>query len=404
MIHPFRALRYDVARLGARWSDLVTQPYDKISPALKARYEAAHPNNVVRLIRGESGPEDRSWHPQAGRRLREWIDSGVLRLDEAPGYSVYRQTFRLPDGRELTRTAVTGVFEMARRDRVRHHERTHASARVDRLHLLEATEAHFGQIFLLRHRGPAFESRWLDRAGPAAELVEDDGTRHAFAPLSDPEAVAALGAIFAESEYVIADGHHRFTVAGQYAESAGHPGAGYALVTCVDLEDPGLVVLPTHRTLRGLDADRGAALDARLAAAGAKPFAGDAEALRRAVTKAGAGTVGVARPQGLFLWTIDKGAREGLDALDVVDIAEVGIEPTLAGLEEEEHLGYRRDAGAALRDVAEGRADAAFILEGIPPREVSDIAEAGGVMPPKSTDFYPKMLTGFAIYDTRVGV
>ncbi|MEE9395307.1 MAG: DUF1015 domain-containing protein [Planctomycetota bacterium] len=404
MIHPFRGLRYDLAKTGGDQSKLVTQPYDKISPGLKAEYLAANPHNVVRLIRGESGPEDQSWHAAAGKTLRAWIAEDILRPDDQPAYYVYRQHFTLPDGRKVTRSGVTGIFDLRKKDAVRHHERTHSSARVDRRHLLDHTAAHFGQIFILRHQGPPFDNALLDLAQDAVDVTEPDGTRHEFSRLTDPAACASLQAIYDQSGFVIADGHHRFTVAGQYADDSSHEGANFAMVTCVDLEDPGLVVLPTHRILHGLTDDKKSELAAFIESQSTESISLDqgSEAFVQAVAQAGAGTIGVVTEKGALLWRPDKSAAKSeLEKLDAYILDNDVIAPATKGLNEDQALTYRRSATAAVKDVKEKGADAAFLLNAVPPRDVTDIAEVGGIMPPKSTDFFPKMLTGFVIYDTK---
>ncbi len=401
MIHGFKALRYTDA--AGSLQNLVSQPYDKISAEEKARLETASPHNVVRLIRGETSAEDTQWYDGVRPRVEAWLNEGILAQDAAPSLYVYRQRFTAPDGSAHTRTGITGVFDLAHADKVLHHERTHGRAKIDRLRLLDASEIHFGQIFLVRHEGPALALEDLPPFEDAPVVEDRDGAQHSFQRIEDPNLVSRLEDVFASSGFVIADGHHRFTVATEYAKK--HPGdAGKqrVMITVVDVDDPGLVVLPTHRLLSGLPMERTMGILPFLQAVGAEPFPllDDPTPFLEALRDRGPGTLGVIARAGAFLWNLDLRGREGVDALDTQRLAEDVITPLLRDLDVEDHLSYARDALRTITRARSGEADLAFLLNPIPPRRVTDIAARGELMPPKSTDFFPKMLTGFALHDT----
>jgi uncharacterized protein (DUF1015 family) len=404
MLDAFHALRYDTKKAGAL-STLVTEPYDKISPELKERYLATNPYNVVRLIRGETGPGDALWQDRAAELWRSWRAAGVIVRDPESSYSIYEQTFTAPDGVRRTRTSLVGALDLDARARVLHHERTHAKPKADRRRLLETTGVPFGLIFLLRHQGPAIDRSLLARAELFGEAQDGDGTLHRFSTLTDRAACAALTAAYAASSFVIADGHHRFTVACEHHDA--HPElplARYVLASAVELDDPGLVILPTHRVVRGLPSERTGGLAPLLQRLGARPFASAADpaAFLEAVARAGSGTAGVATRHGFYLWTLGApGAPDDVSALDTHRLHAGFLDPLLRDLPAEEIVSYRRSARAAVEDVAQGGADVAFILNPVTPRTVCAVAARGGVMPQKSTDFYPKMLDGFVFLDTR---
>lgn len=404
MFHAFRALRYDKAKAGDHQA-LVTEPYDKISAELKSRYLAASPKNIVRVIRGESGPTDESWHRGAAELFASWRAEGVIKRDERPSYGLYEQEFTGPDGRKLRRRAVVGLIDLQKRDRVFHHERTHKKARDDRRRLLEASASHLELIFLLRHEGPPLPVDAIAGARREARALDQDGVENLFSIIDDPAAVAALESIYDGSRFVIADGHHRFTVAGEYAdEHPDVPGASRVLAAVVEADDPGLVILPTHRVLKGLPGDRSRGLAPLIQRLGAEPVpsTGEAAHFLGRVRSAGPGTVGVVVHGGNYLWRLGEvGAPDDVTALDTQRLSENFLKPLLRGLSEEDHLSYRRSGEAAVMDVQERGSDIAFILNPVTPAIVAAVASKGGVMPPKSTDFYPKMLSGFVFYDTR---
>ncbi len=400
MIHGFKPLRYSDA--AGSLQNLVSQPYDKIPPDEKARLEDASPHNVVRLIRGETSPDDTQWYAGVRPRVEAWLKEGVLVQDETPSLYAYRQRFTAPDGTVHTRTGVTGVFDLAHADKVLHHERTHGRAKIDRLRLLEASQIHFGQIFLVRHEGPSLHVADLPDFESAPIVKDRDGAEHSFQRIENPDLVQGLEEAFASSGFVIADGHHRFTVATQYAKD--HPASGgkqQVMVTVVDVDDPGLVVLPTHRLLSGLPTERTMGILPFLQAVGAEPFPllDDPTSFLEALRERGPGTVGVIARAGAFLWNLDLRGREGVDALDTQRLDEDVITPLLRDLDIEDHLSYARDALQTITKARSGEADLAFLLNPIPPRRVTDIAARGELMPQKSTDFFPKMLTGFALQD-----
>ena len=405
----FRGLVYEEPVAGSI-ANLVTEPYDKISADMKADYEGRSPYNVVRLIRGESGPNDDAWHGGAAKRLSTWRAAGALVREPTPVLYVYRQTFTTPDGVSFQRTATVGAFDMSRRDRVLHHERTHSGPRVDRRRLLDATGVHFGLIFLLRHSGPSVDAAVYDAARPMAEVEDAHGTIHRVSRLTDVDAIHAVENAHAESSYVIADGHHRFTVASAYADESDHPAAGQCLVSVVDVDDPGLAVLPTHRCLSDLPDERRRDLEAAIEAAAVKKLPADidvetflAEIASIADGDAVSGQVVYGALTKQASWVVKNGADVALPdarALDTSDLDSRFVAKALDGLDPELHLSYHRDARPVAADVRRGRADALFLPSAIPARTVVDVAEAGGVMPQKSTDFFPKMLTGFVVLDT----
>jgi uncharacterized protein (DUF1015 family) len=400
-VRPFRALGYSEA--AGPLGDLVAPPYDVISPDERQLYLAASPYNAVRLILPEV-PYD-----EVGGLIASWRGDGVLARAGAPVLIAWTQSFTLDDGvlRERRNILAAVGLEPYERRIVRPHERTHAGPKEDRLRLTRAVRTNLSPVFGLYP--DAGQSAWAGLAlqgPPEAELADRDGTVHRLWRVDDPAAHAAVAAAMRDRWILIADGHHRYETALAYRDErragAGGDGAGgpydRVLMGLTALEDPGLVVLPTHRVLtrRAEGAEEGFA---------ARPVDG-IDAMRAALAEAPADVpaLGLVLPEGMRLLTgapPPAGATPG-ERLDAAVLEREILIPRLgadqAALTAAGELGYTKDAGEAARLVASGEAAAAFVLRPVPKAAVAAVAEAGETMPQKSTYFFPKLLTGVAFH------
>ncbi|HUX68574.1 MAG TPA: DUF1015 domain-containing protein [Terriglobales bacterium] len=432
-LRAFSAYRYDLSRVRA--GDVVTQPYDKITPEMRTRYLAASPYNLVRVILGEKREGDSEGdnvYTRAAGHLQAWTEEGVLRPDPEPGIYAYTQTFTAPETRaRVTRRgfiALGGLEEYENRVVFR-HEQTLSGPKLDRQALLRATHTHFGQIFML-YSDPSqeVERELLERAqNPVLEATDEYGTLHRLYRETDAGVIERLRQRMAALPLIIADGHHRYETAlqwrrernGQAPQRPDHPW-DWVMMTLVNMDAPGLVVLPTHRLVHGLGEWNGAQALARLgeyfaieASGGTAQDKGAWERLRArlaetegpvvAVALAGVGPIHLLRPKpGLDLAALLPEALPEQRQLDVVLLHQLGLNRALGVTPEmvrqERHLRYVKDGAEALQSVAAGAGQAAFLLNPIPPQRVRDVALAGGVMPQKSTDFFPKLLTGLTMY------
>jgi uncharacterized protein (DUF1015 family) len=396
-VRPFRALVYDEAAAGPL-AQLVAPPYDVIDAEHRARLLASGPYNAIRLILPEVPYE------QVAGLVEEWRAAGVLRRAETPGLIAWTQAFTGPDGvpRERRTLLAAVALEPYERRVVRPHERTHAGPKEDRLRLTRAVRANLSPVFGLYPdpAGAVWEAAGVD--GPsAAAFVDAEGVAHRLWPVEDPAAAAAVAEAMRERWILIADGHHRYETALAYQAERRAAGAGVGphdrvLMGLTALDDPGLVVLPTHRVLRrwpedaaeGLAAAPAADLPALLAALDAAPP--DRAAL------------GLVRPDGMALLTAPRPAGSPADRLDVRVIEELILRRRLGGdqaaLGADGTLSYVKDAEEAAGRVRVGEAAAALLLRPIAKADVAAVAESGGVMPPKSTYFSPKLLTGVAFH------
>jgi uncharacterized protein (DUF1015 family) len=405
-IFPFQPYRYSP---GAGPLDtLVTQPYDKITPEMRSRYLSLSPFNLVRVILGERYPTDSdsdNVYTRAAAYLQDWIARGVLVQDAEPALFAYSQEYSVPDtGERMVRMGFIGLSAVEDYSQavVHRHEQTLSGPKKDRLELLRHTRIHAGQLFML-YDDPAGEvDRILNEAAadaPTAEVVDEYRFTHRLWKIADPERIAAIQRAMAPKKLLIADGHHRYETALAFRdENPGLADAQRVMMTFVNMHSPGLTILATHRLVGNL-----AAFDAQalIRTAELRP-AGDAAALRAlwAQPHAGKVRIGVALAgiEPLYLYQADRAAGD----LDVVVLhqrllgAALGINEE--SVREEKNTRYMRGLEPAIAEVRRGAAQAAFLLEPTPVAEVARVAFSGGVMPQKSTDFYPKLLSGLAIY------
>jgi uncharacterized protein (DUF1015 family) len=425
-IAPFQAWRYAPERVSV--SQVVTQPYDKITPEMQERYYEASPANLVRIILGKRQPTDgpgENVYTRAAASFSDWRRSGILSRDPQPSLYRYSQTFAVP-GNSKTLAERQGYIALGRLEDysagvVFRHELTHSGPKADRLELLRATRTHFEQIFLLYADSGGIEGRLQSSAPPDIEVTDEYGVLHRVWRVSDPVAIAAVQEQMRDQKLIIADGHHRYETALAYrnerrtAASAGEAPYDWMMMTFFNMDSPGLVILPTHRVVYGLSSFSAAKLQA-----GARQFFNVEEvdasldATRATAILHEAGHAGtallVATADRAFLMhtpkTLGTNHFAGLSlrqqSLDVVQLHKCLLEGVLNISEDAirnlQNVSYHRDAADALAQVRSGQAQAAFLMNPVRMRQVRDIAFAGEVLPQKSTDFYPKLLSGLTIY------
>jgi len=438
-IYPFRAWRYNPSAV--RLDDVVTQPYDKISPAMQQAYYERSPYNLVRIILGKpelfDADRGENVYTRAARDFQAWREQGILIQEKDPCIFAYAQRFKVP-GTEIVKErrgfiALGKVHDYSEKVVFR-HEQTLSKPKSDRLNLLKATHAHFGQIFML-YSDPAgsVEKILYDGNGPAeAEVTDEYGVLHRLWRISDPAAIRLLTAAMADKKLIIADGHHRYETALNYSREHAEKAAGASakaeygvnqlpqpaypeaavMMSFVNMDSDGLVILPTHRVVHSLPG-----FDPVAFAIAAQQFftvepldTADAssymELLGRqegtafiAATKAGALLLR-SRPEAVAaeLASLPERQRQ----LDLSHLHSILLD-RLLGLDaekvrEQSNIRYLRDAGEAMDQVRRGEADVTFLTNPVSMEQLKEVAIAGDVMPQKSTDFFPKLLSGLTIY------
>jgi len=435
-IYQFRAWRYNPSVV--KLDDVVTQPYDKISPSMQQAYYQRSPFNLVRIILGLpelfDAERGESVYTRAARDFKAWREQGVLVQEKDPCIFAYSQRFRVPGTSEVKERrgfiALGKLHEYADQVVFR-HEQTLSKPKSDRLNLLKATHAHFGQIFML-YSDPAgsVEKILYDESGPAeAEVTDEYGVLHRVWRVSDPTAIRLLSTAMADKKLIIADGHHRYETALNYSKehAVGVPAkAEYGvnnlpqpaypeaavMMTFVNMDSDGLVILPTHRVVHSLPG-----FDPAAFAVAAEEFftvvpllaaeaAGYIELLGKQVGTAFVAVTGSgafllrSKPEAVAAALADLPERQR--NLDLSHLHSIILD-RLLGLDEEKvreqtNLRYLRDAGEAVDLVRRGEANVAFLTNPVSMEQLREVAFAGDVMPQKSTDFFPKLLSGLAIY------
>jgi uncharacterized protein (DUF1015 family) len=390
LVAPFAGERYAAEE---RLSELIAPPYDVIAPAEREVFAARDRCNIVHVTLPEGRPNG---YAGAGKMLAKWRAEGVLRRDPQPCVYVLQQEFVTPDGRERVRTGViAGVHvEPYERGRVRPHERTHRGPREDRLALARATGAMLETIFLLARDDRGHLRRRLDgvtRHEPTA-TAELHGVGVGLWRVGGVQA-REIAHVAGEGSLYIADGHHRFETANAYR--AEQPAAERVPALIVPVSDPGLVVLPTHRLVTGNPVDPAALLrrwEARYAVEPREPELGPQgvlEGLRGRFPSAA-----VILPDGrLFVLC----AREPTDDLEIAVIERDVVQPLRDAAGADGAIGYSADAGEVFDAVGRQAAAAGVLVRPTPVERVLQTADAGGVLPPKSTYFVPKVPSGLVI-------
>jgi uncharacterized protein (DUF1015 family) len=444
-LYPFRALRYDPSRVNM--TDVVTQPYDKITPAMQDAYYAASPYNLIRVILGKHLPKDNdseNVYTRAAATLNDWRSEGILKEESEPALYGYSQTYTVPGTEEVRERrgfiALAQLSDYA--DKVVYrHEQTFPKHKSDRLALFKATRAYCEQIYML-YSDPTFSAEKIifdSGAAPELQITDEYNVVHRVWKLTDPARITAILEAMNDKWLLIADGHHRYETSTTYmferaAELGIDPKAApkttpeglpepafpeqAMMMTFVNADAPGITILPTHRVAFGLPdfSGRDFATKAEqyftveeIHATPDGHLPGAPGLLQHLSETPGTAFIAATR-DGDFLLTPKPEAVAPLLAnlsprqqqLDVVQLHKIVLEGLL-GLNEEKvragnNVRYLREATDALQQVGSGNADVAFLIKPVTLDQMKDISLNLEVMPQKSTDFYPKLLSGLAMY------
>jgi uncharacterized protein (DUF1015 family) len=416
-VRPLNALHYDLGVVGAL-QDVASPPYDVIDADQRAELLERSPYNAVAIDLpkpyGVSGPQETDGDPyaQAAETIEAWHKAGALVKDLEPAIWALIQDYTAPDGSAHTRHGilVRVLVEDYGAGKVRPHERTLPGPKQDRLELTRATHLNLSPIFSL-----STEDAWplvepAIQGEPWGKVSDESGTLNRVWRVSDPAIHTAVAERLADAELLIADGHHRYETARAYRDEIGGEGPhNYTLMALTGLDDPGLTVYPTHRLLSG--------------------FAGDPERQQRL----GGGLRELFDVAEIDIADLDPAAEEGVGVFGLFDtfhkrafrlrlketaeldrrlngkpesyrrldaaILETLVLKGLAGMSEEDiaakrGIGYAKSVPDALALLEEGSYDVAFLLRPIPVDQVRAVAETDENMPPKSTYFFPKVMTG----------
>jgi len=417
-VEPFRALMYKHEAAGDPAS-VVAPPYDLIGAERQQQLYERSPYNVVRLELGREA--DR--YGAAEKTLSNWMKAGVLERAARPAVFQYTQSFEV-EGRRLHRTGFIARvrLEEFERGRILPHERTFPAAKEDRLRLLTALQVNTSSIFGLYSGAHAELDQLRTRLAshePLIDLVDELGIRNELRAIEAPDEIAIIQRELESPRILIADGHHRYETALNYRRARRHNNPSsvsepydYTMMTMVACDDPGLVILPTHRVVKSLAQSAIATFASRARETLDIDEVAARDEFRTRLRHSGHGVLGVALKGAagyLILRLRDAAAMKTAlrDAPDEVRQLDVSVLHALVfdrifGLRADEirkggNIEYTIDFGAALDAVAQGRADGAFLMNPPSIQDVERVSDAGATMPEKSTYFHPKLLTGLVM-------
>jgi uncharacterized protein (DUF1015 family) len=419
-VRPFKALHYDLAKVGSL-DAVAAPPYDVIDAAGRARLLQRSPYNAVAIdLPKPFGPADPASNPSgdpyeaAARAIDAWRADGALVADPEPSIWALTQDYTAPDGSSHARHGILARVRVEDYESggIRPHERTHPGPLLDRLELTRATGYNLSPIFSLSTEDawPLVEPALATE--PWGEAKDESGTVNRVWRIDDPAVHAAVSERLAGAELLIADGHHRYETARAYRDEIGGEGPhDFTLMALTGLDDPGLTVFPTHRLLSGFAADPERR---RRLGAGLRELFDSTEVDREGIDpkdEEGVGVFGLYdsfHGQAYRLRLKDTGELDRLlagkpEAYRRLDsaILETLVLKGLAGMSDEDiderrGLEYAKSVSDALEMVDRGEFDVAFIQRPVPVAQVRAIAATDENMPPKSTYFFPKVMTGFA--------
>jgi uncharacterized protein (DUF1015 family) len=421
-IIPFRGIRYDKQKVGDITS-VVAPPYDRIYEREQAVLYERSPYNIVRIVKGETQPEDNGGnvYTRAADSFMAWLEDGILVRDEAASLYAYHQTYTF-EGEHLTRKGVIALGKLEP-EKVHAHERTLKGPKEDRLRLMRATEANFGHIFMLyadptRAADEALQSG-VDGKTPTIEAMDDFGNRHMVWEVTDSGVINAVQLALSDKDLYIADGHHRYETAVNYMrecrEKGWKPVAGESfdarMMTLFNIYEPGMTIRPIHRMVHAV-----ADFDPETFFAKAEEHfvvtRHSSFAEMEAAAKAGQKQHTFGCYTGEIFATLalrDVAIMDGLITdrstdwkhLDVSILHTAILDRLLgidaAALEEQRNVTYTVDVSHGVKMVEEGKEQLFFLLNPTTADEVRRVADRGEKMPQKSTDFYPKLLTGLVL-------
>lgn len=433
---PFKGFRYNTSKIDDL-SKVMTPPYDVISPAEQDQFYQMSQYNIIRLELGKEEPGDDECHnkyTRAARYLKDWIENQILIQDKQPSFYIYQQQFSLTNGNTYTRTGFIGLVRLEEFSKgvILPHENTLSKPKADRLQLMRACEANFSQIFALyddpAKKIPSLLKQHIESYSPDIEVEAIPGIIEKLWVVSEHSAIQQIQDNMADKKLYIADGHHRYETALTYrnermAQNPHHTGDelyNFVMMMMVEMEDPGLIILPTHRAISGI---KGFSKEEFLKSA-AKDFIVEEHTFSGKTLKQRADEMeGLLAEKGSHSFVFYDGDAKSCyvltlksmrimnerlpqhdisyRSLDVTILHTLLLEPLLGiGKEQmanQDFITYTHDLMEGAQWVEEGRCQMAFFLNPTSVKQVKEVSLAGEKMPQKSTYFYPKLLTGLVI-------
>ncbi len=429
-VKPFRGLRYDTSLVGSL-TNVTTPPYDIISPEEQDCY-SKNEHSIIHLELGktfETDSEDNNRYTRANDKLSDWIETGILKQEDTPAYYLYEEIFSLPDGSVKSLKGLLSAVELVPFSEkiVLPHEETLSKAKADRFQLMDATHANFSPIYFLYMDEKKTVNQIIKEVVkniPDESFQTEDGITHNMWAIKDSALCNTIHAAFSDKQLFIADGHHRYETALNFRNKLAEEmpgfdkshGGNYIMAFAVEMDDPGLVVLPTHRMLQNLENyNENSVLSAleenfNVEKHTASNVAKDAEALLAKHTDVPSFAYITGKDEYYLLTLKNPDAMKQLlpDKSDAYCSLDVSVLHTLildkifgidtVNMANQKNLVYTKFASEAVDSVTNGTSACSFMLNGTKVRQIKDVSLLNEKMPQKSTYFYPKLITGLVIH------
>jgi len=420
-IKSFRGIRYNPEKI-ENLSEVVTQPYDQITDQMERAYKDKSPYNFVRLVltKYAEGHDRQKEYADAKRHYDDWAKTEIFIQDDTVSVYPYWQEFTL-GAKKYTRKGLMCLVRLEElgKGNILPHEKTLSKPKADRLNLLRITQKDFEPVFLLYTDPKNVANKALEKYCTKDPLIlakDEKEVTHKIWRVDSASVINKVVKAMKESIFVIADGHHRYETAFNYRNELegideNHP-ANYKLITLVNIDDPGLVVLPTHRLVKNLDEFN---LESFLKKTNEyfEIKKTDHDNIVKELNSGGLGTFGFYSSITAYILTLkspdimkkflpDRSNEYcGLDVavLHTLLIEKVlGIEPNKI----EDHVRYERGEEQTMRRIDNGEYQLAFLMNPTKPEQVKEVAQNRERMPQKSTDFFPKLVSGLVLYDVAM--
>lgn len=413
LIRPFKGIIYNKDKV-EDISKVVTPPYDVISPAEQDYYYHIHPHNIIRIILGKSAPEDNSQqnrYTRAAHYFREWLSQGILKKEEVSSVYVYHQEY-LFQNQKIQRKGFIGLMKLENFDSgvIFPHEKIFKQPQQDRLKLMLSCRANLSPIFSLFQDPSRKVDEFLDKGELLFELEDSHRIKHKLFALRKPEIIDSLCRLMADKKILIADGHHRYLTAlklrEKYKKMKSFPaGVDYVMMYFLNTESGTTTILPVHRLIGGLSSHKLDRLinkiedffDSR-----SLDVSRDEDGMKKMILKIEKSShplFGMYRKKAGFFLLLPKKKHFFPRKVKSAIIDDLIREAFNQKLEKGKNIEYTPDAREAVEKVNEGRFQVAFFLSATTVEEIKEIAFAGKKMPPKSSYFYPKLLSGLVMRD-----
>ena len=415
-IRPFKAILY-TTKAGDP-ENLITQPYDKIDLQMQKEYYAKSPYNYCRLIL----PIEENKYQVANERIMQWLKEGIIAKETQPAIFVSRQEFTL-EGKKYVRTGIIAALKLYNysENMVFPHEGTYKAPKADRLNMLRTVQKDLEPVFLIYQDQEKKTMDFLEETAktePVTKVTDSLQVKHTVWKVTDPEKIRQLQAVLGTKTMVITDGHHRYESAIAYRDEMRSKGNwtedsafNYHMSYLVPVQEEGLVVLPTHRLLKEykLTPELLEAFKFFFEVSDIEPDVEGIEIfLKQHVNEHAFCIYDGSKAYGLTL-KHDKAVYDFVNAnvsketkiFDVVILRDIVFKFILktGELNMDENILYVRWTKAAVEKVNRGEASIAFLVNPISAKTVAEIAQQHELLPEKSTDFYPKMVSGLMMMD-----